>query len=554
MMTYKRARRSVFALIACGLLIAISLTCCSSRTDWKPKSVSVFDPSYYNKGRGKILDDDGKVLAETVIVERVNSKGQQINKNKYFRVYNVGPEFANVLGSIVPLKKRVFDKETGKWSYFPYTMGPEGGELAFSRWILLGDDPTSNTGGTVQLTINSSVQTAAYNALIGFRNKWHDKQNTKKDKNDKMDYCRKGAAVVMDCETGAVIAYADIPSVDYKDFASIKYVDQYIDFKNEDNENVLIKDGMLYDYCNALNTPGSTFKLLSCILLEKQGVVTANTKVQDRGVFEYNISDNGKYSRKIYDHDAKSVDNGKKKIPVDKGIVSVKTGITDSLNVVFAELAKSADRNQFRKDAREDFFFDVGYRVEEDDPSYSENPRIRTDFGGINRPKLNVDNNQLYFDTSYGMGEVMISPIVTTMITASIINESGDLIRPYMVQSYINAAGKEVSYEKASYGLRQGEVLTKNAVSQEAREIIISAMKNHSSAKKKGGIGVKTGTAKLDNKSNISMTGFVEDRNGKPRYAVTVCMFEMRKSSIGGGSLEEAFFAITDELRKLPGM
>ena len=53
---------------------------------------------------------------------------------------------------------------------------------------------------------------------------------------------------------------------------------------------------------------------------------------------------------------------------------------------------------------------------------------------------------------------------------------------------------------------------------------------------------------------NAVTTGFVEDRNGKPRYAVTVCMFEMRKSSIGGGSLEEAFFAITDELRKLPGM
>ena len=100
----------------------------------------------------------------------------------------------------------------------------------------------------------------------------------------------------------------------------------------------------------------------------------------------------------------------------------------------------------------------------------------------------------------------------------------------------------------------QGDVLTRGAVSREAHDIITDAMRNHEKAKNKTGLGIKTGTAKLDNKSNISMTGFVEDRSGKPRYAITISMFEMRKSTLGGGSLAPAFYAIADELRKLPDM
>ena len=560
-MSYRRMKRSVVALAMGACFIMLSLTYCSDRTDWKPGSISNFEPAYYNKCRGNITDCDSNVLATTNVERRMTKKRKPINKNKYHRIYYVDAEYANVIGSIVNLQARVKDKKTGEWKYYADTQGPEGGERAFSRWLLTGDDPSSSIGGSLQLTINSRIQKTAYMSVNYFSKKHHEKQNANKDKSNKMDYCTKGAAVVMDIQTGALLAYADIPSVAYSDIAKVKYTDQLVDYKDPYNDKVLFRDGTLYDYCNALNTPGSTFKLLSASVLCDVGVCNSKTMVRDPGVFEYNVSDNGKYSRKIYDHDRKKVTKNHKTviIPKDKGTISVKTGISDSLNVVFAQLAQKADRNEYRRIMHDTWHFNVGYRFEEDDPSYDDYSRIRTDFGGIRRPSLNVDNNQLYFDTSYGLGEVLVSPIYTTMVTSAIASDSGDLLRPYMVKTYFNNQGREVSYEKASYGLKQSDVLTKNAVSEEAHHFITDAMKNHSVALKynqmsKYKIGVKTGTAGLGLKSNISMTGFVEDKTGKPRYAITVSMFEMRPDTLGGGSLAEGFYSIVDELTKLPEM
>ena len=556
-MSYTRVRRSLSALACSAALILGSLTFCSRRTDWVRGDGSIFNPDYYNKARGAFMDCDGNLLASTITERKVNSKGKEINKNRNIRVYHAGPEYFNVIGCVTTLQKRTVDKETGelvpvKGVY--ETKGPEGGERVFAKFVMGSDDPTAPIGGSIVFTVNSAVQKRAYDALVSFSNKWHDKQNADKAEGDKTDYCSKGAAVVMDIQTGALIAYTDIPSPSYDDLSKLKYADQFIDLKDGNNPDVFIKEGMLYDYCNALNTPGSTFKVLSASILVDAGAMHADTKVREKGVFEYNISENGKYSMKLYDHDAKYDSKAKKRIPVDKGYVTAKTCLIDSLNVGFAEFAQLADRNQYRKIAHDTWHMNVGYRIEEDDPSYQDTSRIPTDFGGIRRPQVIVDNNQLYFDSSYGHGETLISAIFTTMVTGAVASDTGDLMRPYMVKTYLNANGKEVSYKKASGGLRQGDVLTKGAVSREAHDIITDAMRNHEKAKNKAGLGIKTGTAKLTNKSNISMTGFVEDRSGKPRYAITICMFEMRKSTLGGGSLAPAFYAIADELRKLPDM
>ena len=193
-MSYTRVRRSVLALMGSAILILVSLTFCARRTDWTRGEGSIFNPDSYNKARGAIMDCDGNVLATTITERKVDDKGRKINKNRNIRIYKVGSEWANAVGFVTTKQKRVIDEETGKLVPLKgvvETKGPEGGERTFSKWLLTGDDPTSEGGGSIVLTLNSAVQKTAYNELVNFRNKYHDKQNANKTEGDKIDYCSK---------------------------------------------------------------------------------------------------------------------------------------------------------------------------------------------------------------------------------------------------------------------------------------------------------------------------------------------------------------------------
>ena len=172
--------------------------------------------------RGAILTVDGITLAESV----------QTDSGAYERVYN-GTLARHTVG------------------YISYRYGVAGleasmnstltGHSDYSNWrsALYSMAGISTPGSSVVLTINSQMQMAAENALVG----------------------RVGAIVILDPRTGAVLAKASSPT----------YTVDYI----EDILNSSSNNGELLDRSTqALYSPGSSFKIVTLSAALDSGVAT----------------------------------------------------------------------------------------------------------------------------------------------------------------------------------------------------------------------------------------------------------------------------------------
>ena len=146
----------------------------------KPGNSRAFYAAQNQYQRGSIVTSDGKVIAAS----RLSSGNDSI---KYQRYYPSGPEYAPV---------------TGYYSIF----GSTGIEAAENS-LLSGNDSSldvrkvidlitgkTTKGATVQVTVNSKAQDAAWNALKALG--------------------KPGAVVALNPKTGAILAMASYPSFD----------------------------------------------------------------------------------------------------------------------------------------------------------------------------------------------------------------------------------------------------------------------------------------------------------------------------------------------------
>ncbi|MDO5335070.1 MAG: FtsW/RodA/SpoVE family cell cycle protein [Coriobacteriia bacterium] len=203
----------VFALMIAALIANLTMVMVVNANEYQNMSGNNHTLAKESKTeRGTISTKDGTVLAKSV----------QQSDGTYKRVYPAGTLASHVVG------------------YASQTYGTAGIEAAcndalkgnrnFSSWMDVINNATGNTtaGNDVKLTINSKIQKAAEKALSGY----------------------KGACVVMDPETGAVLAMASSPT-----------------YSNKDVEKLLSSgsgDSSLYNRATqALYPPGSTFKIVS---------------------------------------------------------------------------------------------------------------------------------------------------------------------------------------------------------------------------------------------------------------------------------------------------
>ena len=167
--------------------------------------------------RGSIITADGLTLAESI----------QQEDGTYVRSYPNGNLAAHAVGYLLAavrqLRRRVLagcKTLTGSKDYLT-------GENALNS--LAG---ITETGNSVQLTIDSRIQSAAEQALAG----------------------RKGAIVVLDPRTGAVLAWASAPAYDNTDIAAA------MEAANASGG----ADTSMFDRATqALYSPGSTFKTVT---------------------------------------------------------------------------------------------------------------------------------------------------------------------------------------------------------------------------------------------------------------------------------------------------
>jgi len=209
----------------------------------KPGNSRAFYAAQNQYQRGSIVTSDGKVIAAS----RPSSGNDSI---KYQRYYPSGPEYAPVTGY--------------------YTIFGATGIEAAENSLLSGNDSSldvrkvidlitgkTTKGATVQVTVNSKAQDAAWNALKALG--------------------KPGAVVALNPKTGAILAMASYPSFDpnvlaIHDGAKLNKID-----------NQLLRDKTQPLVNRALEgtfPPGSTFKIVtSSTLLTQSPSTTPNTSV-----------------------------------------------------------------------------------------------------------------------------------------------------------------------------------------------------------------------------------------------------------------------------------
>lgn len=150
-------------------------------------------------------------------------------------------------------------------------------------------------GNTVVLTLDTRLQSVLETALkenieiinaeqqkIYATEKWQKTNAAKLEalgEDYELKFAESGAAVVMDPNTGAVLAMASSPDYDLNWFVSGTDSDKLSElFKDERNP-------MFNRAISAKDTPGSIFKMCTALASLMEGVVTPTEKIDDAGLF-----------------------------------------------------------------------------------------------------------------------------------------------------------------------------------------------------------------------------------------------------------------------------
>lgn len=192
-----------------------------------------------NRERGTISTYDGVVLAESVE-----------DGDEYKRVYPAGDLASHIVG------------------YYSTQYGASGIEATMNESLRGTENYASFTdainalagvqqpGNDVSLTINSKIQKAAQDAISGY----------------------KGACVVIDPTSGAVLAMASSPTYDAENTDEI--IKKAAEGKSSDSSELLNRA------TQSLYAPGSTFKIVTLTAALQDGVAKESTKYKSPAVLE----------------------------------------------------------------------------------------------------------------------------------------------------------------------------------------------------------------------------------------------------------------------------
>ncbi len=333
----------------------------------KPGNVRTFDQQFQYQ-RGAITTSDGVTVAE--------SRAQK-GIYKYKRVYPYGPLYAPVTG-------------------YDSIFGQSGVEQAENK-LLAGTDPALTVhnlidlitgkpqqGASVQLTINSKAQQAAYQAL---------KANGKS-----------GAVVAIQPKTGAILAMASYPTYNPNDYAT--FDGQQLD-KTDKKLRAEKSQPLLNRAINETYPPGSTFKIVTSSTAFNSGHYTPSSSVYAPTVLHLPDTSNT-----LINNDGEVCGSG-------GGTAPLTVAFAESCNTVFGHLGEVLGNPALKKVA---------------------------DKFGMNSTKLNIP--MPVSESSYpvvhggaytaysaiGQFNDTVTPLQEAMFSAAVAN-GGKLMRPYLVQT-----------------------------------------------------------------------------------------------------------------------
>lgn len=320
--------------------------------------------------RGELQSGDGRVLARTEAV----GKSEQ-------RSYPYGEVFAHVVG---------------------YSDYGKAGLEALANFYLLSSHMNliertvnelanvKNIGDNVVTTLNADLQQTAYDALGG----------------------RKGAVVVMEPDTGKILAMVSQPGYDPNTL--------------KENWDALISGGntqaqLLNRAAQGLYPPGSTFKIITILEYIRENPDTwRDFTFQCDGRYEC-----GDYTISCYHGNV-------------HGSQTLEQAFANSCNGAFAALGQELDPGKMHELAEQLLF----------------NKELPLPFA-YNKSSFVMNSGADTWEvlqTSIGQGATQMSPVHNAIITAAVAN-GGILMKPYLIERVENGMGEEIHrFRPEAYG------------------------------------------------------------------------------------------------------
>jgi peptidoglycan glycosyltransferase len=301
--------------------------------------------------RGDILSSDGVVLATTV-------QDDDGNDVRYYPYDNL---FAHVVGYAGKSSSGI--ENLANTYLLTSTM-------TLSEQISADLHQTKTVGDTVVTTIQSNLQYEAYQVM-------GDNQ---------------GAVVVMEADTGRILAMVSKPDYNPNDMENIWNSLSYLD----SSESFLVNRATQGQY-----PPGSTFKLLTALAYMRE-------HPDDFEDFTYDCTGAITYENTTINCSENHV----------HGLMNIRTGLQQSCNGTFA-LMGTMLQNQTLMDLCDSLLFNSELPID---------IRYKKSSFAINESSTAQERMQ----AAIGQGQTLISPLHSAMITASIAN-GGTMMKPYFV-------------------------------------------------------------------------------------------------------------------------
>lgn len=397
--------------------------------------------------RGTISTYDGTVLAQSV----------QEEDGTYKRVYPAGDLASHVVG----YASSRFGTSGIERAYNDTLKGQEN----FASWTDVLDSlaGTGTTGNDVALTLNSTIQRAAQDAIAG----------------------QKGACVVMDPETGAILGMASAPTYDAADIESL------LEQAGTDSSGA---DGALVNRAtSALYAPGSTFKIVSLATALENGTASEDTVFSSPGAMDIGGASVSNYG------------------DVDYGDITLARATEVSSNTVFGQLGVEMGSEALVKGA-ETFGFDKD--VDFPLPLYTS---LMPD------PDAMSTWTTAWAAAGEPVGQKGPNATVLEMaLVGSAIANDGAIMQPYLVDGVYNANG-ERSFTAQPSKLMQAVSKT---TAERVRTVLEGVVENGTgTAAAVSGVTVagKTGTAENANgKDNSWFVGMAPSENSRVVVALII--------------------------------
>ena len=439
----------------------------------------------------KKISDSNTELKEQLL----QISGVMINKEDG-RVYSLGKEAGHLIGYVQEINAEELEKNEGKGYTSTSLIGKSGLELSYedtlrgidgTRIYILDEEGEEKTeiikqdkkdGQDVKLTIDSSLQKNIYNQM----------------QNDK------GFFVVMEPQTGELLALVSTPTFDSNDFVVGMTTEQWNKLNNDESKPLYNR--FIQKYC-----PGSTFKPVTGAIGLTLGTIDPNEDLGYTGTSWQKDSSWGNYNITTL-----TAYNGPK---------NLMNAIMYSDNIYFAQSVLRMGAESFTSSLNK-----LGFNEQIEFPLTLAKSQYTSNNGTI------IEGETKLADSGYGQGDILVNPIHMASIYSAFANE-GNMIKP------------RIEYKDSNVG----EVSKENAITKEAAETIkndlIQVVENGTASDMKiegTTIAGKTGTAELKTSSEDTESGtlgwfncFTTNR-GEGNNLLIVSMVENIQDNSEGGS------------------